>query len=113
MNRRAIRTDAPRPAPFAVGTRLRYLGTSDVSYSNDAGDMVRMLHPGIEVTIERTDYEHRGTGRRIDDDQDDGPIYDETRDHVSIYRINGAGRCIDHDDAHSWQVLDGPREKTQ
>lgn len=41
MNRRAIRTDAPRPAPFAVGTRLRYLGTSDVSYSNDAGDFIR------------------------------------------------------------------------
>ena len=98
------RTDAPRPAPFPVGTRLKYLGTHEVSYANGAGEMVRVLFPGIEVTVEACKYGHRGTGRLIEHG-DDGPIYDETSDEVSVYRINGAGRLIHHEDAADWQVI--------
>ncbi len=99
------RTSAPKPAPFPVGTRLKYVGKSDVSYGATGGEMVRVVYPGIEVTIDRCAYGKQGTGRVIDEDDDGSPIYDETRDFVSIYHVGIAGRCIDHEDACEWQII--------
>jgi len=109
------RTDAPKSAPFPVGTRLRYLGTSDVSTGPTRGEKRRIIYPGIEVTISECAYGHRGTGREIDTDEETGEtLYDETKDFVSIYHVgprapgskfNYYGRCIDRESAHEWEVI--------
>lgn len=101
------RTDDPKPGPFKVGTRLRYKGDKTITMGRSGGKMVTVLHPGIEVTINKCSYGHRGTGRRIDDPDDPEPIYDETEDQVSVYYIPGTeeGRCISHESAHEWEVI--------
>lgn len=79
--------------------------------------MRRILYPGIEVTISKEAYGHRGTGRVVGhDDETGGPIYDETKDFVSVYRVGPLvhglpdwtyGRCIGHDSAREWEIVPG------
>jgi hypothetical protein len=109
------RTDAPKPAPFPVGTRLRYRGKLDMSQGPTGGEQRRICYPGIEVEVYAEKYGWRGTGRVIDHDDETGePYYDETHDFVSVYRIGPDvpglplttyGRCIGHDSVQDWEVI--------
>jgi hypothetical protein len=106
------RTDMPKPAPFPVGTRVRYLGTHDVSSGPTGGEMRRIIYPGIEVTISKCAYGRKGTGRPVCEDDETGEtLYDETKDFVSVYSVGPDvpgmhyGRCIGREDAHEWEVI--------
>jgi hypothetical protein len=124
-------TRDPLLPPFPVGTRLRCIEGHDAHVANvecprdirtHPGDWVRISGIGIEVTIDRVELGHRGTGRQLRDEDgpmchDDGePMLDETRDGYSVYHVvRGAGqaarmsgRCIDPSGAHRWQVLSLP-----
>lgn len=123
-------TRVPLPPPFPVGTRLRCVEGHDayvarVKHPRDIKDhpedWARVSGRGIEVTIARIEPGHRGTGRRLRDE--DGPMFhdngdpmlDETRDGYSVYHVvRGAGhsemsgRLIDPSSAHRWRVLPSP-----
>lgn len=115
----------PKPAPFAVGTRLRYVGTHE-SYTYDINPKTRekrevpLQVPGMVVTVAEVRPGRRGTLRPCRDEngpmyyEDTGePILDDTDDGYSVYFVdawqNGRkqGRCI-HPDRESileWEVV--------
>ena len=108
---------APEPAPFAVGTKLRYIGKHIIhtAFGGSPGTMI--LGPGLEVVIDRVVAGRRGTGEPLRDEDgpmvdDDGePYIDKTKDGYSVYSITDAtirkrsGRCIHADSAHEWEVI--------
>jgi hypothetical protein len=110
------RTDcgAPKPAPFPVGTRLRYRGDRRISSAVD-GVTVTILAPGIEMTVSSTREGRQGTGRQLRDE--DGPMYDDdgepicdtSRDGYSVVHPDGHderfGRAIDPETARQWEVV--------
>lgn len=123
-----MKTRAPLPPPFPMGTRLRCIKGHDAYVSSverprdrkdHPEDWVRVTGQGIEVTIARVELGRRGTGRQLHDEDgpivlDDGePLFDETQDGYSVYQIvrgegiaaKMSGRCIFSDSAYKWQVL--------
>lgn len=101
----------PKPAPFKVGTRVRYLG-HDRAWADAEMTKVLMEH-GMVFTITETKPGRRGTLTQLRDEdgwmfyEDTGePMLDETRDAYSIYQqSNGHGRIIWPDAADQWEVV--------
>lgn len=109
---------APKKPPFAVGTRLRYLGR-DRSWAEVDGKHISIIEPGMEVVVEEVDAGRRGTLRQLRDAdgpmtwEDTGdPILDETRDGYSVYHLRlpepygDQGRCILQETAKDWEVVE-------
>jgi hypothetical protein len=104
---------APKPAPFPVGTQLRYVGTHRVHSITASGELVPLMEPGLVVTVAEVKPGRRGTLRALRDE--DGPMYyedtgdpilDETRDGYSVYRnAVGSGRIIWPDAVAEWEVV--------
>lgn len=111
----------PKPAPFPIGTRLRYIGKHE-SYTYDIRDgekkTIPLCVPGMEVTIDSIMAGHRGTLRHLRDE--DGPMYyedtgepvlDKTQDDLSVYHVeayqNGRkqGRCIHCENVSEWEIV--------
>src|SRR5260370_34528017 len=115
----------PKPAPFPVGMRLRYVGkkeshTYHIDPESRERKLVPLCVPGLEVTIAEVRPGRRGTLRHCQDENgpmywdDTGePILDETDDGYSVYYVeawqNGKkqGRCIHPDRASTreWEVI--------
>jgi hypothetical protein len=113
----------PKPAPFKVGTRLRYKGetesyTYDIDPKTGEKKVVPLLVPGIEVVIAEVRNGYRGTLRHMRDQgelmyyEDTGePILDTTHNGYSVYYVeawqNGKqqGRIIDHENAREWELI--------
>lgn len=103
-----MNTGAPKPAPFPVGTRVRYLGKREAWRESVNGGPERqmLIFHGMEATIVDANPGRRGTGRCLDEADE---IYDETRDGHSVYQnADGARRVIHNEDAGQWEVLSGP-----
>jgi hypothetical protein len=126
VSREGLMDRAPKPAPFAVGTRLKYVGKHE-SYTYDINPKTRekrevpLQVPGMIVTVNEVRPGRRGTLRHCREhdgslmywDDTGEPILDETDDGYSVYFVeawqNGSkqGRCI-HADAESvaeWEVV--------
>lgn len=98
-------TRPPRPAPFPVGARIRYVGATRSSYlqRDDVKEIVR-VRPG-----------RRGTGRRLHDEDgpmfydDTGePILDTTKDAYSVWTYTDdtgreQGRIVWPEHAGAWE----------
>lgn len=105
---------APKPAPFPVGTRLRYVG-SHHSYYLEGAKKIPIVEPGMIVEIAVASPGRRGSLRQLRDENgpmyyedDDEPILDETRDGYSVYHAGGnknMGRIIRADTAHEWELV--------
>ncbi len=95
----------PLPPPFAIGTRLRYIGTYR-SFA-DAEGKVPMQWPGMEVTVTQAKPGRRGTLRQLpEEDGDTEPLYDTTRDGRSVWvQANGHGRIIWPANANEWEII--------
>lgn len=115
-------TRDPKPAPFPVGTRLRYIGGREV-WVSDPGTgqpVVALVRPGLEVVVDGTMNGWRGTGRILRgeggmllDDYTGDPILDETEDAVSIYHVvdpsgKHHGRLIRDEGKQEWEVVSEP-----
>lgn len=100
-----MNTQPPKPAPFPIGARVRYLGKREAWRESVNGGPERqmLIFPGMEVTIVDANPGRRGTGRCLDEADE---IYDETRDGHSVYQnADGARRVIHNDSAHEWEVI--------
>jgi hypothetical protein len=94
----------PKPAPFAVGTRVRYLG-DHATYADEHGK-VPLIKKGMEFEIIETDAGRRGTLRTIDLDEEGEAILDTTQDGRSVYvNARGQRRCIWPDSAVEWEII--------
>jgi hypothetical protein len=119
-----VRTDAPKPPPFPVGAQLRYTGTRHIRVGLTAGardglreDWVDIVAPGMTVTICEVRNGRRGTGQHLRDadgfmfydEEQTEPIYDETKDGWSVYRVEAGGRthgrCINVESADEWERI--------
>lgn len=105
----------PKPAPFPVGTRLRYTGTR-ISYSERKGVRIPITEPGLEVVVIETRPGRQGTLRQCRDEEgpmyysDTGePILDTTRDGYSIYEAPTGMRCII--DPNEWETVNASRKR--
>jgi hypothetical protein len=108
---------APLPAPFPIGTRLRYVGAHHSWTIDSTGARVPICEPGLEVTIDRIMKGRRGTLRPIPEGDGSGPMLDEegepvldrTSDDCSVYRYRvddvPFGRLVRAEHAHEWEVL--------
>jgi hypothetical protein len=88
----------PKPAPFPVGTKLRYIGGS-------SGDpCVRSwVEVGDVLEVVRTRPGRQGTLRWIDLDDGDEPFQDTTRDGYSVVEPKpGFGRIVQPDE---WEIV--------
>lgn len=113
----------PKPAPFKVGTRLRYKGTTE-TYTYDIRDgwenkkVIPLCVPGMEVVVAEARPGRRGTLIHMRDsdgpmfwDDTGEPILDETSDGYSVYFVEAyqsgkkQGRCIHRDGAKEWEKL--------
>jgi hypothetical protein len=120
----------PKPAPFPVGTKLRYVGKYE-SYTYDIDPKTRekrevpLKVAGLIVTIEEVRPGIRGTLRHMRDE--DGPLYyddtgepilDETHDGYSVYYVDAwqsgkrQGRCIfpDAESLSEWELVEKRRK---
>lgn len=117
MSRRSA-TQAPKPPPFPIGARLKYVGTSTIGVGADIETCVWILFPGAIGTIVKVNPGRRGTGRACYDEdgpmiwEDTGePILDDTQDGYSVWvsdvdpRNKNNGRCIDLDDVAEWELI--------
>lgn len=110
----------PKNPPFAIGTRLRYVGTHEsytfhIDAKTQERTKVALCVPGMIVTVDKVVPGRRGTLRHLTDF--DGPMYDDcgepvldnTQDGYSVYHVeafqNGVkqGRCIFPDGSKDWQ----------
>ena len=102
----------PLPAPFPMGSRVRYIGTRE-SYTVKNGEKVWCIRKGMEVEISSVWPGRRGTLRKMRDAdgpvvwEDTGePILDETRDGTSSYTNPSGMRCsITRGAAGEWEVV--------
>jgi hypothetical protein len=121
----------PMPAPFAVGTKLRFIGTThsytyDIDPKTRAKREVPLQVPGMVVTVTEVRPGRRGTLRHCREYDgslmywDTGePILDETDDGYSVYYVeawqNGRkqGRCIhpDRESTLEWEVVRSGNQK--
>lgn len=102
----------PKPAPFPIGARVRYKGERR-SWTEEKGQKIPIVEPGLVVTIAEVSPGYRGTLRQLRDEsgpmtwEDTGePILDTTSDGGSVYLTGGTRpmRCrIDHESAHDWE----------
>jgi hypothetical protein len=101
----------PKPPPFSVGTRLRYVGTDRAGVVDADGNAVPYKELGLEVTVKRTKPGRQGTLRQIPGEWDnDEPPLDTTTDGYSVYEVEVPGRepfgrIIWPDSAHEWERL--------
>lgn len=101
----------PKAPPFAVGTRIRYIGTRTCYADLSLSQMT--FGPGMEFEITEVREGKRGTLRHLRDA--DGPMYyddtgepirDETRDGYSCYTTpSGLRSLVDASTAHEWEVV--------
>jgi hypothetical protein len=100
-----LRTDEPRPAPYPVGTQVRYTGTTKITTIKDGVEVV-VQEPGLVATVTKVRPGWRGTGRLLSVDDEDGyECYDETHDAWSVVEVvPGHGRCIDPD-SEDWEEV--------
>lgn len=119
MTRRRPAPESPKPPPFPVGTRLRYIGTRRIGVGSSPDTCTWVLFPGAVGTITKVNPGRRGTGRPCYDAdgpmvwEDTGePILDDTRDGYSVWvgdtdpRTEHSGRCIDPDGLDEWERCD-------
>ena len=117
----------PIAAPFAVGTKVRYCGTTrsftyDINPKTRERKEVPLCVPGMEVVISEVRPGRRGTLRPLSDengpmiDEETGePMLDETVDAYSVYFVEAwqggkkQGRVIWPDSAHQWEVVSGSK----
>jgi YD repeat-containing protein len=109
----------PKKPPFAVGTRLKYIGPERGGsiVCRETGEHVPYIAVGFEAVIEEVFAGKRGTLVHLRDeeglmyDSDGEPIRHTTRDGYSVYNVRNSkgkkvgGRCIDPDDTGNWQVM--------
>lgn len=119
MPRKPSPTRAPKPPPFKVGERVRYLGRESISTAYDFGPGTLIKHHGMIVEIARVVPGRRGTGYPLTEitenghevmiDEDTGePYLDETKDGYSVYEVTDAngrkhGRAILVETAKDWE----------
>jgi len=100
----------PRPAPYPVGTRVRYTGI--LTLYRSAEDKTPIFTTGMEFTVSEIRPGRRGTLRQLTEDdgspafwEDTGePILDETRDGWSVVEVGGFRRRIPVD-SPDWQPV--------
>lgn len=110
----------PKPAPFPLGARVKYIGTRRISIGPTPETATPVLFPGAEGSIVRIIEGRQGTGRHLRDE--DGPMYyddtgdpilDDTKDGYSVWvcdvdpRNEHKGRCIDPDPENlkEWELM--------
>lgn len=106
----------PLPAPFPVGTRLRYEGTMRTWTHDPDGSLVPLIEPGMVVEITKVKEGRRGTLIQLYDhdagewmtwEETGEPVLDTTRDGYSVYRnATGHGRIIWPADAGEWSLVE-------
>jgi hypothetical protein len=119
MTRRPA-SQSPKPPPFPIGARVRYIGTRRIGVGDNPQSVTWVLFPGATGSIVRTNPGRRGTGRPLFDEdgpmywEDDGePILDDTKDGYSVWvsdhdpRTQNSGRCIDPDPLtlEEWELI--------
>jgi len=102
-------TRAPKPAPFPVGTKVRYVGTRKSGWVGRDGVSHPILYPGVVHEIVRVKPGRRGTGLVIATDEDGDEIIDRTQDAYSVWTYTDdsgreQGRVIWPADAHEWEI---------
>lgn len=100
-----LNTSIPKSGPFQEGDKIQYLGKSE-TWAVENGKRIPIISPGMIVTVvASSEYGYQGTGRIIDEDEE-GPLYDETHDHVSVYENEfGQRRCISREDKKNWKIV--------
>lgn len=107
-------TRDPLPPPFAVGTRVRYIGTrrayTSRDFGSDGSSGRALIEPGMEVEITGASPGRRGTGRPVGDPDDDGyQAIDRTKDGHSVYLVDDGtrirGRIIWPTGAGEWEMI--------
>lgn len=93
----------PESAPFPVGARLVYRGTSRTFA--DAECRVPLLAPGMGGVVTETRPGRRGTMRDLTNEFDDEPVYDTTTDGWSVVRTD-AGKEYVALPEHGWSVAE-------
>lgn len=113
----------PKPAPFKVGQRVRYIGkgesyTYDIDSKTNEMRTVPLQVPGMIVTIDKVVAGRQGTLCHIRDH--DGPMYyedtgepilDTTHDAYNVYHVEAwqhgikQGQCIDREYAKEWKKV--------
>jgi hypothetical protein len=100
----------PEPAPFPVGTKVRYVGTRRTEIQASTGEMVPVIAPGMIATVERVNPGRQGTLRPLPGEWEDegNPVLDTTRNGYSVYSVplpggKSYGRIIWPSDAAEWE----------
>ncbi len=103
----------PKPPPFAVGARVRYVGSRRISSSKRGapdGELVPVLYPGLEVVIDKVNPGRQGTGAILvhASQTDDGEhLIDETTNGHSVWtNAVGQGRIIWPDAVDEWELIE-------
>lgn len=98
-------TRTPRPGPFIVDTRVRYLGHRLVTKESFNGaPPVRLIYHGMEVVVTERTSGRQGSGRWVEFG-DGERVQDCTVDGVSVYLIEGVRRAITVETAADWENL--------
>jgi hypothetical protein len=114
----------PKPAPFKVGTKLRFIGTThswtyDINPETREKKEVPLQVPGMVVTVAEVRPGRQGTlchcreydGALMYWDDTGEPILDETKDGYNVYYVEAyqsgkkQGRCIDRENKKEWEVV--------
>jgi hypothetical protein len=114
----------PKPAPFKVGTQLRYIGgtrswTYDINPTTKEKKEVPIQVPGMIVEVAEIRKGRRGTLVHLRDEtgepmyyEDTGePILDDTDDGYSVYYVEAyqhgkkQGRCIHPENVAEWEIV--------
>lgn len=99
----------PRPAPFPVGTRLRYIGDLKLNRSEDPASMT--FGAGVEGTVSEVRPGRRGTLRDISDPEvDSEPIIDTTRDGYSVVALEGTYNRAVYPNDPDWGIVSDAKD---
>lgn len=117
----------PNPAPFSIGTIVRYCGktrsfTYDINPKTGERREVPLCIPGMEVTIAEVRPGRVGTLRPLMDengpmvDEETGePMRDETTDAYNVYYVEALqtrklqARIIWPENADQWEIVSGSK----
>jgi hypothetical protein len=115
-----------KPPPFAIGTRLRYLGDPERKTMYGCMSCKKRIHEDVfidcfppKVTIEEHRPGRRGTGKHIWDkeegywyDDQGEPVFDTTSDAYCLYFIvcpkcggRQYGPIVDDENKDRWEVI--------